>query len=249
MTLQEQAHKSGLVLLDEKWNETDGIPPLLGGWRWKHASVVLHPSDYHHHHHHKKGGPERVLVVVGGIVRGRRNSVLVLKYGTEPHHHHKPQWREGPPMNKRRFSPCAVVCNGGVYVMGGNSGGTSSTCNTFDCIERMDANDLVQSSSDSSNKKKWTLLNCRLSTPRFGCGAVAMHNRYIVVMGGYNDRGGYINRVSQRKDAYLSSVEIIDTSNCHCGAKYECSSIKLCQCDRRSPSHLCGWRQNLPRPL
>ena len=46
----------------------------------------------------------------------------------------------------------------------------------------------------------WTTLTCRLSTPRWGCGAVAVHNRYIVVMGGYNGR-------------YLSSVDIIDTRN------------------------------------
>ena len=44
-------------------------------------------------------------------------------------------------------------------------------------------------------------LTCRLSTKRTGCRAVAVHNRYIVVKGGY---GG---------DGTLSSVDIIDTSN------------------------------------
>ena len=45
-------------------------------------------------------------------------------------------------------------------------------------------------------------LNCRLSTRRRACRAVAVHNQYIVVVGGYNDR-------------YLSSVDIIDTTRNH----------------------------------
>ena len=47
----------------------------------------------------------------------------------------------------------------------------------------------------------WTRLACRLSTRRSGCCAVAVHNRFIVVMGGWDGR--------QR----LSSVDIIDTRN------------------------------------
>ena len=102
-------------------------------------------------------------------------------------------------MNKTREEHAAVVCNGGVYVLGGYSRGF------FDCIERIDSNDLLLQSSfttSSTHESYWTTLNCRLSTGRYRCCAVAVHNRYIVVMGG-KDRG--------RDD--LSSVEIIDTTN------------------------------------
>ena len=79
--------------------------------------------------------------------------------------------------------------------MGGYNG------NTF--IGRIDANDLLQSSLATSNahESHWTTLNCRLSTERTGCCAVAVHNRYIVVMGEHNC------------GTVLKSVDIIDTSN------------------------------------
>ena len=99
-------------------------------------------------------------------------------------------------MNKRRRGHAAVVCNDGVYVMGGFNQGP------LDSIERIDFNDLLQSPLTTSNKHEshWTTLTCRLSTRRSGCCAVAVHNRYIVVMGGYNG-------------SFLSSVDIIDTRN------------------------------------
>ena len=78
--------------------------------------------------------------------------------------------------------------------MGGDNG------NTLNCIERIDVNDFLQSSSTTSTSKKshWATLTIRLSTKRWGCCAVAVHNRYIVVMGGCN-----MERF----------VDIIDTSN------------------------------------
>ena len=94
-------------------------------------------------------------------------------------------------MNRRRSHHAAVVCNGGIYVMGGSN---TASLDCMDCMERIDSNDL------SVHDSHWTTLNCRLSTQRFGCCAVAVHNRYIVVIGGFNSR-------------YLSSVDIIDTSN------------------------------------
>ena len=81
-------------------------------------------------------------------------------------------------------------------------GGYNRVRGYLDCIEQIDANDLLQSTLTASNKheRHWTTLNCRLSTGR-GCCAVAVHNRYIIVVGGYyNDR-------------CLSSVDIIDASN------------------------------------
>ena len=185
MTLKEQALQSGLVLSDEtaQWNENNW-PPLEGGWRWFHTSVVLnHPDD----------NKEQTVVVLGGYRtgQGELDSILVLNLAES-----NKQWREGPPMNKKREHHAAVVCNGGVYVMGGCSG------DNLDYIERIDANDVLRSSlsTTTTQDSHWTTLTCRLSTGRVGCCAVAVHNRYIVVMGGRSNR-------------YWSSVDIVDTSN------------------------------------
>ena len=190
-TLKEQAWQSGLVLLDDEtpeWNFEDW-PPLVGGWRAGHSSVVLNHLDTENETNNRG----QTVVVLGGYQQGQGdvNSVLLLNL-EDPNK----QWREGPPMNKKRAGHATVVFNGGVYVMGGRN--TTS----LDCMERIDLNDLFQSSltTSSTRASHWTTLNCRLSTGRCGCCAVAVHNRYIVVMGGYSDR-------------YLSSVDIIDTNS------------------------------------
>ena len=189
-TLKEQAWQSGLVLLDPTvdWNERDW-PPLAGGWREGHASVVLDHPDKDNNNNKRQ-----TVVVMGGHqqYKGYVNSVLELNL-SDPNK----QWREGPPMNKRRNRHAAVVCNGGVYVIGGYNGRLY-----LDCIERIDANNLLRSSltTTTTQDTHWTTLTCRLSKRRWGCCAVAVHNRYIVVMGGYSDR-------------YLSSVDIIDTNS------------------------------------
>ena len=186
-TLQKQAWQSGLVLLDEtpEWNFEDW-PPLEGGWRYRHASVVLNHTD---------SNKEQTVVVLGGyrIGQGELDSIFVLNLAES-----NKQWREGPPMNQKRDGHAAVVCNGDVYVMGGEKRNGGS----LDCIEQIDANHLFPFSLTTTTMQEshWTTLNCRLSTPRYGCCAVAVHNRYIVVMGGYSNR-------------YLSSVDIIDTRN------------------------------------
>ena len=187
-TLQKQAWQSGLVLLDDEtpeWNFEDW-PSLEGEGRYRHASVVLNQTD---------NNQEQTVVVLGGYRprQGELDSILVLNLAES-----NKQWREGPRMNQKRDGHAAVVCNGGIYVMGGDNGGSD-----LNCMERIDLNDLFQSSltTSSTRASHWTTLTCRLSTGRVGCCAVAVHDRYIVVMGGcYNHR-------------YLSSVDIIDTSN------------------------------------
>ena len=192
ITLKEQAWQSGLVLSDEipEWNENDW-PPLAGGWREDHASVVIDHPDKDKNNTIRR----QMVVVLGGYKQGlgTTTSVLVLNLAQS-----NKQWRERPSMDKARYGHTAVVCNGGVYVMGGCS---EDSC--LNCIERIDFNDLLQSPLTTSNKHEshWTRLTCRLSTRRSGCCAVAVHNRYIVVMGGYNDGRS------------LSSVDIIDTRN------------------------------------
>ena len=201
LTLKEQAWQSGLVLVDEtaQWNETDW-PPLKSGWRSHNASVVLdHPDK--NDNHNLKG---QTVVVLGGLKKDYvTNSVLELNLSES-----NKQWQDGPPMNKSRRDHAAVVCNGGIYVMGGYNGNlVDYTGNTLDCIERIAVDDLLQSPVTPSTSRKchWTTLTIRLSTERWGCCAVAVHNRYIVVMGGRKMRG--------RNWETLSSVDIIDTSN------------------------------------
>ena len=193
--LKEQAWQSGLVLSDEtpEWNQNDW-PPLVGGWRAGHTSVVLdHPdTDGNDNNNNNK---RQTVVVLGGYqtVQGALDSILVLNLAESTK-----QWREGPRMNQKRSGHTTVVCNGGVYVMGGYNGSS-----VFDCIERIDKNDLLLSPLTTNiitHASNWTTLTCRLSSGRHGCCAVAVHNRYIVVMGGYSDR-------------YLSSVDIIDTNS------------------------------------
>ena len=169
----------------EDWPSLEEETSLEGEGLVGHASVVLNHTD---------NNQEQTVVVLGGYQRfqGDVNSVLVLNLA-EPNK----QWREGPRMNQKRDGHAAVVCNGGVYVMGGDNGVA------LDCIQRIDANDLLRSSFTTSTTQEsyWTTLTCRLSSGRQGCCAAAVHNRYIVVMGGYNDR------------CFLSSVDIIDTNN------------------------------------
>ena len=191
-TLKEQAWQSDLVLLDEtpEWN-FDDWPPLEGGWRSSHATVVLDHPDTENDSNNRA----QTVVVLGGYqtVQGALDSILVLNLAESTK-----QWREGPRMNQKRSGHATVVCNGGVYVMGGYNGSS-----VFDCIERIDEKDLLLSPLTTNiitHASNWTTLTCRLSTQRWGCCAVAVHNRYIVTMGGYNGRN-------------LSSVDIIDTNN------------------------------------
>ena len=190
-TLREQARQGGLVLLDEtpEWNENDW-PPLQGGCRDRHATVVLNHSDNDDNYNNMG----QTVVVMGGYQSGQGefDSVLVLNLAES-----NKQWREGPTLNKKRDGHASVVCNGGVYVMGGDNARSR-----LDSIEQIDANDLLQASftNSTTHESHWTTLTCRLSTGRFGCCAVAVHNRYIVVVGGLTD-------------CCLSSVDIIDTHN------------------------------------
>ena len=186
-TLQQQAQKSGLAFVHSdnnseapQWDVSDW-PPLLGGWRQHHASIVVDDQD----------GTAQTVVFLGGYnySQGYVNSVLLLSLAQE-----NKQWREGPPLNVKRGYHAAVVCSGRVYVIGGHNG------RPLDTIERIDIETLSSGSLANSTTNQWTTLNCRLSTPRYGCSAVVVYNRYIVVMGGYNSGND------------LSSVDIIDTA-------------------------------------
>ena len=184
--MHQQAKQSGLCFLNinseaSHWNVNDW-PRLLGGWRAYHASVMLD--------HPQQDDETQTVVVLGGYKQnqGYTNSVLFMSLENE-----NKQWREGPPFISNRAYHAAVVCNGGVYVIGGHNG---RSC--LESIERIDVQNLCSESMESFTSNQWTTLTCRLSTARDECSAVAVHNRYIVVIGGYNGDP-------------LSTVDIIDT--------------------------------------
>ena len=141
--------------------------------------------------HPEQDNNAQTVVVLGGNKQnqGFTNSVLLLHLTEENKY-----WREGPSLNDKRRSHAAVVCSGGVYVLGGHNGSSR-----LDKIERIDVANLCSQSIESSTSNQWTTLTCRLSTRCNGCSAVAVHNRYIVVIGGSN------------RDP-LSTVDIIDTA-------------------------------------
>ena len=183
--MQNEVKSSKLVFLDTDKDEepqwkTDSVPPLLGGWRSYHASVAVKDKET----------DQQTVVVIGGYKSGDiTNSVLLMNLGKD-----EKQWNEAPYLNQKRRGHAAVVCNGFVYVLGGFCNG----CGYLNSIERIAVDDLLETTCTTNNKKQWTTLNCRLSTPRNGCAAVVVHDRFIVVAGGYNG-------------SYLSSTDIIDT--------------------------------------
>ena len=184
MTMQEQARLSGLEFLDDsssepQWSTTrEEYKPLFGGWRNGHASVVLDNDN-----------EVQSIVVLGGETENKvaTDSVIVWDSSTK-------QWRHGPSLQEERDLLAAETCNGKVYVIGGRN----HNRHCLDTIECIDVASLL-ANTDSSNRH-WNTLTCRLSTANTGCAAVVVHDRYIVIMGGYNQR-----------DKFLSTVEILDT--------------------------------------
>ena len=114
-------------------------------------------------------------------------------------------WFTGPNLNDKRKGLAAVVCNDAVYAIGGWG---------LDTMERIPVSALSSSSYSSSSFKKtattmtrnknqnsasssstWQRLKTRLTAKRAGCAAVVVHNRFVIVLGGYE----------------LCTVDIIDT--------------------------------------
>ena len=75
-------------------------------------------------------------------------------------------------------------------------------------MESISVSSLLEATETSmttrQNNSQWTRLQCHLSSPRRGCAAVVVHNRYIVILGGHT---------GMLQD--LSSVDIMDTAPPH----------------------------------
>ena len=190
MDVREQGRLSGLVLDNDpeepaSWNRNDHDWPPLD--RYGHASVVVHPPN---------NNKEESVVVVGGCkwLELANNSVFLANAAQQSNCR---QWIEGPAMNEARSFHAAVVCNDGLYAIGGRNDSHSDQ-NT---IERIDIIDLL-SPKKLDKESQWKPLTCRLSKARWDCSAAAIHNRYIVVVGG--------RETGKRA---LTSVEIIDTEH------------------------------------
>ena len=193
MKIQEQALLSGLVFADSKdkiephWRPSDkNWSPLFGRHVWGHGLLVVpHPNMIH----------DKMVVLLGGCPGSSvTNLVSLLKVGEN-------RWQNATPLQEKRVDLASVVCNGAVYAIGGYNGH-----NALDTIERIHVDDLLHSSLSSSSKNSstgWKMLNCRLTSKRLGCAAVAVSDRFIVVAGGCN--------LSPRK--CLSSVDILDTAS------------------------------------
>ena len=195
MNVHQPAQLSGLAFVsvdassqeEPKWR-TSEWPPLVGRHRHGFASVVVN---------HPVQTQEQTVVVLGGYERWcwtyngySTNSTFRLNVDDDTK-----VWQAGPSMNEARAYHAAVVCNGAVYAIGGQN----ENAELLDTIEKIDVSDLLcPSSYEGIEKNKWTTLDCRLSSKRCYLAAVAVHERFIVVAGGYHG-------------IELSSVNILDT--------------------------------------
>ena len=191
-----------------QWQTVEHWPPLPGGSRTGHASVVIHSPDASHTHQPPNQPQEDMVVVVGGDVlnEGPTNSILCLTKNHQNPDTASWSWQPGPAMTQKRFAHAAVVCQGHVYAIGGGNGDEDEDYPTLDTLERIAVNDIWNNSNGSSaapasgsSTGSWTLLPCRLSSKRCGFAAAVVQDRWIVVAGGYDMR------------TYLSTVDIVDT--------------------------------------
>ena len=230
MTMQEQIELSGLEIVSSlssssssssssqlQWNSTNQWSPLLGGGREDQACVTIASGSG------ENDSAGQSIVVIGGLIQSGEytNSVIVWDPSTM-------EWRNGPSLNDKRIDLAAVVCHDKVYAIGGLGGDNNyNSYATLDTIESIHVSSLLETMETSTmtrqNNNQWTRLQCRLSSPRYECAAVVVHNCYIVILGGHTGMG---------ED--LSSVDIMDTAPPHNNSNGE-------------PTIVAGPRMNLAR--
>ena len=189
-TMQQNATLSGLVFAnmadgeEPRWNDQEIPPVLVDNWSvaW-HASVVVEDPD---------NEDEQTIVVLGGWTMAMSSSDLALLWNVGSD---TKEWRQGPKMNQGRKYLTAVVCNGWVYAISGSDDVSYTVTN-----ERIRVSDLLATPLEKKGKN-WTTLDIRLTKDRYMSAAAVVHDRYIVVAGGYN-----------RVEYCLTTVDIIDTA-------------------------------------
>ena len=165
----------------------------MGGGREFQACVTIESGN-------ENGAGGQTIVVIGGEWQNREstNSVIVWDPSTK-------RWRNGPSLNDRRSDLVAVVCHDKVYAIGGLRRNNYHSYTVWDTMESIQVSSLLEMTETTTrqNNNQWTRLQCRLSSPQRSCAAVIVHNRYVVILGGYDDGN------------YLSSVDIMDTAPPH----------------------------------
>ena len=146
-TMQENATLSENE--EPQWNHQE-IPPLWGGSRHRHASIVVEDPE---------NEEEQSIVVLGGreyspySPYSEPSPVSVLNVGQKTK-----EWRsDGPEMNEKRYEHVAVICNGSVYAIGGASGkysqGTGKRgLNSIECIRVADLLETASKANESPGR-------------------------------------------------------------------------------------------------
>ena len=148
----------------------------------------------------ENGARGQTIVVIGGRMQSDSytNSVIVWDPSTK-------RWRNGSNLNDRRRDLVAVLCRDKVYAIGGFGGNNYNNYTILDTIESIQVSSLLETMDTSTmtrqTNNQWTMLQCRLSSPRSHCAAVVVHNRFIVILGGHIDMRHY-----------FSSMDIMDTA-------------------------------------
>jgi hypothetical protein len=93
-----------------------------------------------------------------------------------------------PSLNQPRYAFSCLLCNGKVYVIGGNDSHDEYFLNSIECLDL------------SASPRQWITMDQGLQTARQRCQCVAIGTQ-IYIIGGYNDGG----------DNKLMSVEILNT--------------------------------------
>ena len=143
--------------------------------------VVTHMNETRHGHATVKIDEQRILVVGGRC--GLLGSINCLK-STEIYDSRTKKWEKGPDLNEERTKHAATLCNGKVYVVGGEKDYLAK-----DSIECLDL---------STKNHNWEMMPVELSCCREGCAAVAIGTN-VYIMGGHDE------------EMPVSSVDILDT--------------------------------------
>ena len=172
------------------------------------------------------------------------NSVLGWLDWEDETNRRRMQWRNGPPMNQPD-SPVScrrIVCHGQVYVRGGYRDRSR-----LDCSERIAVQHLlllllqnkeqeqdVSCATSAPETNPWSRLKCRLSSKRSGCCAVAVHDRFIVVMGGDKNKKEHLS-------SSINGYHGYSCAHCDCGTSHDCCSVWCHQCSLWA-LQFCGGR-------
>ncbi|KAL7574156.1 hypothetical protein ACA910_014835 [Epithemia clementina (nom. ined.)] len=153
-------------------------------------------------------------------------------------------WRYGPNLNQRRDELAATACGDYLYAVGGFDGN-----DILDTVERIPIANLLSLDNDDDNDDNdsddggrtttttlfsWTTLPWQMSEPREGCAAVAVQQRFLVILGGYNtvtttttvEEDHDNNRGNRNSTMALSSVDILDTHKIKIGMA-ACTTMDL----------------------